>query len=179
MGNRYSPPTPSAFLATACLAGLLPFAGCGPTGPTLPDTASATGTVTYQGEPVEGATVLFTRGSGNIAEGEMAIGKTGAGGRFELTTHVSGQADVKGAPAGAYKVAISKQIPPPEISESEYQAMVDAANKISETGAMVPPDQQPPGLVEMFPPKYSVAVESELKAEVTAQGPNDFQFDLE
>ncbi|MFH1268737.1 MAG: carboxypeptidase-like regulatory domain-containing protein [Planctomycetota bacterium] len=133
--------------------------------------------MTYQGEPVEGATVLFTRGSGNIAEGEMAIGKTGAGGRFELTTHVSGQADVKGAPAGAYTVTISKQIPPPGMSEAKYQAMVDAANKAAETGPLGP-GEQPPGLVEMFPPKYSVAVESELKAEVTAQGPNDFQFDL-
>jgi len=176
MGKRYSRRLPSALFATVCLAGVLPLAGCGPA---LPATHPVTGTVTYQGQPVEGATVLFTRGSGNLAEGEMAIGKTDAGGRFELTTHVGGEADVKGAPAGEYKVTVSKQVPPPGISESEYQAMVDAADKISETGAMVPADQQPPALVELFPPKYSVAVESELKATVTAEGPNDFAFDLE
>ena len=175
MGNRYPVSKPLAFLAAACLTGLLLLAGCGPA---LPATQSVTGTVTYQGQPVEGATVLFTRGSGKLAEGEMAISKTGPDGRFELTTHVGGQAEVKGAPVGEYKVTISKQVPPPGISASEYQAMVDKANKISETGAVVPPDQQPPALVEMFPPQYSVMGQTELKATVTAEGPNDFPFDL-
>ena len=175
MGRSYPRTRVPAVLATVCVAGLLSFAGCGTK---LPATAPARGTVLYRGEPVEGAVVLFSRGSRNIANGELAIGKTDAKGRFELTTHVAGEAQAKGAVAGQYEVTISKRVPPPGISQSQHQAMVDAANKIGESGAMVPPDKQPPELVEMLPPRYSVTGQSELKAEVTSKGPNDFPFEL-
>jgi hypothetical protein len=174
MGRKYSAQAASLLLAAVCLAALLPLAGCGQK---LPATRPVTGTVRYQGEPVEGATVLFIRGSGKMTEGEMAMGKTDASGRFELTTHVGPETEAKGAPLGDYQVVISKHVPPPGMSESEYQALVDAANKIAETGAMVPPEQQPPEQVEMFP-QYSLAGQSGLKASVTADGENDFPFDL-
>jgi hypothetical protein len=158
------------------LAGGLSLAGCGTN---LPATAPATGTVLYRGQPVEGVVVLFGRGGRDLAKGELAIGTTDAQGHFELTTHVGPQADVKGAVPGPYEVTLSKAVPPPGISESQYRALVEAATKIGETGAMVPPEQQPPPTVEMFPPRYSVAGKSELKADVTERGPNDFQFKLE
>ena len=177
MGRTYRPATGLALLAIACLAGLPCLSGCGPK---LPATKPVTGTVLYQGKPVEGATVLFMRGSRNIAEGEMALGKTDANGRFELTTHFGSQTAGKGAVLGQYDVTISKRVPPPGISESKYQAMVEAANKIADAPAgVVPPNMRPPELVEMFPPQYSMVGKSKLKADVTAAGPNDFEFKLE
>lgn len=76
-------------------------------------------------------------------------------------------------------MTVSKQVPPPGISASQYQALVDAANKIGETGAMVPPDQQPPSTVELFPEHYSLVGRSKLSANVTSEGPNDFPFALD
>jgi hypothetical protein len=176
MRRSYRPATGLALLAIACLAGLAYLSGCGPKGPA---TKPVTGTVLYRGKPIEDARVLFMRGSRNIAEGEMALGKTDTNGRFELTTHFGSQTGGKGAVVGQYEVTISKHVPPPGISESKYQAMVEAANKFGEAGSTVPPNMRPPELVEMLPPQYSAVGKSKLKADVTAQGPNDFEFKLE
>lgn len=162
--------------ALFCLGWLLPCTGCGVGGPR---TSPATGTVLYNGEPLEGATVLFSRGQGDLASGEMSLSVTDAQGRFELSTHLSGQEQVKGVAAGQYQVTISKKIPPDGMSLGRYQEILDAANEMGRTGAVVPPDKQPPQLVEMLPARYSTFGQSELKAEVTADGPNQFEFKLE
>ena len=176
MGKRYPLATGLALLAFAWLVVLPCLSGCGPK---LPPTKPVTGTVLYQGKPLEGATVLFMRGSRNIAEGEMALGKTDANGRFELTSDFGSETEAKGAVVGQYEVTISKKVPPPGISEAKYQAMVEAANRIAQTGSSVPPNMQPPALVEMLPPQYSMVGKTKLKADVTAAGPNDFEFKLE
>lgn len=136
-----------------------------------------TGTVTLEGKPVEGATVLFSRGAGKIGAGELALGKTDAQGRYELTTKVGGETEVKGALPGEYKVAVSKRVPPKGMSESEYRAKVEAANKASEAGPAAPGAPQVPESVELFPSRYSVLTRSELKATVKP-GSNDIPFDL-
>jgi len=161
----------------AASIGLLVLNGCN--GPRLPETSPVDGTVLYQGKPVENATVIFSRGSRSMANGEVAMGKTDAEGKFILTTHVGSEADVKGAVPGQYQVTVSKHIPPPGMSESEYQAKAEAVNKIAEEGGMATPDQQLPETVEMFPAKYSAAGQSEITAEVTLGQPNHFDFDLQ
>jgi len=166
----------SALLIIPALAGALVLSGCG--GPSLPQTSPVSGTVSYQGSPVEDATVIYSRGSRRLADGEVAIGKTDASGAFTLTTHVGSQADVPGAVPGQYQVTISKQVPPPGMTESQYQAKLDEVNRIAETGGMATEDQQPPPRVELFPGKYSSAANTELTAEVDANGPNEFKFDL-
>lgn len=176
MGSIDLRPRLIVFLTLLVAASLSLLAGCGSK---LPATASATGTVLYRGEPVEGAVVVFSRDSGKLADGEMALGKTDAQGRFQLTTHIGGQSDVQGATPGQYQVTVSKRVPPRGMSPSEYQALVDAAQKANEAGPAPPNAKQPPQLVEQFPPRYSVLGKSELKATVTAKGPNDFQFKLE
>jgi hypothetical protein len=176
MDKRRVPARVCVPLAIACLLGVPWLTGCGSK---LAATKPVTGTVLYRGNPVEGANVLFSRGSRNIAAGEIAMGKTDTQGRFTLTTHFGSQTDSKGAPEGQYEVTVSKHVPPKGVSDSQYQAMVEAANKIGETGAMVPPDKQPPALVEMFPEQYSTVGKSKLTATVSTQGANDFQFNLE
>lgn len=160
----------------AVCIGLLVLDGCN--GPRLPETTPVNGTVLYLGKPVENATVIFSRGSRSIANGEIAIGKTDVDGKFSLTTHVGSQADVKGAVPGQYQVTVSKHVPPPSVSESEYKAMAEVVNEIAESGGMAAPDQQLPDTVELFPAKYSAAGQSELTAEVTSGQGNDFVFDL-
>ena len=100
----------------ANLGGLLVLLTCLGCGSKLPATKPVTGTVTYLGQPVEGATVMFGRDSRDIAKGELAIGKTDAQGRFALSTHFGSETDAKGVVAGDYAVTISKLVPPPGIA---------------------------------------------------------------
>jgi len=60
------------------LAGSLAWMGCAPA--TLEGTIAASGTVTHNGQPVEGATVVFSP----EGEGRAASGLTDASGRFQL-----------------------------------------------------------------------------------------------
>jgi hypothetical protein len=142
-----------------------------------PSTAPVRGIVTYRDKPVEGASVVFSRDSGDLTKGEMAVGKTDANGQFELTTHFASQASAKGAVPGKYVVTISKHMPPEGMSEEKYQALVEAAKKIGESGAMVPANQQPPPTVEMLP-NYATASKSKLTADVPASGVTDLKFSL-
>ena len=177
-GQKTRAKRPAVRRVAVNLGGLLVLLTCIGCGTKLPATKEVTGTVLYLGQPVEGATVMFGRDSRDIAKGELAIGKTDAQGRFALSTHFGSETDAKGVVAGEYEVTISKLVPPPGISPAAYQAMVDAANKVGETGGMLPPDKQPPALVELLPERYSVSGKSQLTATVTPEGPNDFPFDL-
>ena len=156
------------------LIGLLFMTGCS----SKLSTVSATGTVLHKGKPLEGASVMFGRGGRDITVGEIAIGKTGADGRFALSTYIGPQEELKGAVVGKYDVTISKYIIPPGMTEAQYKALVAEVDRISASGAMMPPGQQLPDLVEMLPAQYSAIGKTELSADVTSKGPNDFQFDL-
>lgn len=168
---------PSFNQARCLLIGLLVlFTGCDSG---TPKTVPVSGTVTLKGKPVEGVTVIFSRGQSAIGSGEVAVGKTDANGKFELTSHFGPQASAPGAVAGDYKVTLSKSIPPPNVDPEKYKAMVDAANKISEVGGMVPANKQPPPLVELFPLEYSNLLKTKLTANVTPSGPNNFDFKVD
>ncbi|MBI1246491.1 hypothetical protein GC197_01445 [bacterium] len=155
---------------------LATLVGC--TQSNLPKTIPVKGRVSYQGAPVEDAMVIFSRGTSNMNNGEVAIGRTDAEGNFELTTHLSGQLDVGGVIPGNYKVTISKKIPPKGMTIETYQAKLDAFNKATEQGLPAPPGSQPPPLIEMFPTKYRSTASTELEAEVSESGDREFKFDL-
>lgn len=71
--------------------------GCG--GSDRPETIPATGVVTYQGQPVEGAQVMFT-----ATAARPASAVTDAEGRFKLFTFVPGDGVVE----GGHQVVITK-----------------------------------------------------------------------
>lgn len=73
------------------------FSGCGPD---RPETVTVRGTVTLDGQPVEGATVGFNPQGG----GRPATGMTDSSGAFTLTTFVPGD----GALPGKHAVTVSK-----------------------------------------------------------------------
>ena len=68
----------------------------------LPETAEVTGVVTLDGEPVEGAAVVFSPDDGKHAGQAL----TDASGRFSASAFPSKE----GLVPGAYKVAISKTV---------------------------------------------------------------------
>jgi hypothetical protein len=83
---------------------VLAVAGCGGDDGRL-DVYPVTGTITYQGKPIEGAKVYFFGQGDKLRAAGVPVpeGQTDANGKFELKTYEPGD----GAPAGTYGVAIS------------------------------------------------------------------------
>lgn len=86
------------------LLGAIAIVGCskGPSVQTYP----VTGTVTYNGKPVAGATVIYA--TGKDADAQRSTGITDEGGKFSLNTFISSKELLRGAVPGEYKVAIIK-----------------------------------------------------------------------
>ncbi len=134
-------------LGTAVM--LLVVLGCGKPGtaPTVP----VTGTVTLNGQPVEGVSVGFTPQSGRPASDT-----TDARGKFTLSTFESGD----GAVPGTHKVVITE----PADEAEPMPGTPEAEN-------WVPPESQ-------VPEEYQDASTTPLTAEVEEGGENDFTFEL-
>jgi hypothetical protein len=132
--------------------------GCGGGGGDHPATVPVTGTVTYNGTPVDDATVTFSPS----ADGHPAIGKTDARGEFSLMT----QWGTAGAVPGSYKVTVSKtEVQATEATEVEVEAAPIDEGELFES-------------VERLPEKYKSVDSTDLTAEVKAEGGNTFAFDL-
>ena len=140
----------------------LVLAGCG--GPARPAMAPASGTVLFQGKPLEGAEVVFL----SDASPRNASGKTDAQGKFRLTTYEN----FDGAVLGEYKVTVAKT----QINEAmignvdDPSASYGAAMAAAAAGKIENKNE--------LPAKYATAESSGLTAKVTKEGPNDFTFDL-
>jgi hypothetical protein len=93
---------------------LATFLGCGPSRPT---TYQATGEVTYQGKPVEGAQVMFL-----AADGRSASGTTDAAGTFTLNTFEAAD----GVLPGTHQVTITKFISPATTPDNPYPRPTNA-----------------------------------------------------
>ena len=122
-----------------------------------PARVPAGGTVTFEGQPVDGATVVFvTQNGGRFYN---AIGVTDSAGRFRLQTFRPQDGPVP----GSHRVQIEK------LSYTEKPLAVPA------------PDGLPASTrVEQshLPAKYRSPQPSGLTAEVTAKGPNEFTFEI-
>jgi hypothetical protein len=132
---------------------LLVGAGCGGKQP-----VSVRGALTLDGQPVEGATVLFLPEAGGEGA-RQATGQTVAGGKFELTTFRSGD----GAFPGDYKVVVQYaqgvQGPPAQNMKEAFQGMQKAQK---EAGNKAPR--------YVIPPRYSDPAKTDLRQKVPASG---------
>ena len=135
---------------------ILPWiVGCGPN---LPDVVPVTGTVIYQGKPLEGAEVSFLR-----QDEFPARGTTDAKGRFRLETYVDSDYDLDGAIPGEYVVRVVKLellVRPEDTSLADVMA------------------RHPEGPKQLVPLRYTDEKTSDLRATVSEDGRNDFEFVL-
>lgn len=146
--------------------------GCGGSGSL--GTVPVTGSVTLDGEPVEGASVVF---SPVTAEGRAAAAKTGPDGKFKLTT----QATDDGAVPGSYKVAITKydrEIMQVDADETDMDALYGAAEAAGTdlTGSGEDNLGAPQNLL---PEKYKSPNTSGFDVEVQKDGENNFTLELQ
>ncbi|WP_166831498.1 carboxypeptidase-like regulatory domain-containing protein [Thalassoroseus pseudoceratinae] len=131
--------------------------GCGGSGEDKwtkdrPEVVDAEGVVTYQNEPVEGATVVFAPTDGKHA----ASGLTDSSGQFSVSAFPNSE----GAVPGSYKVTVTKMETPSASGGGDGHGEAVAAPK------------------NLLPAKYAETANTPLTADVPASGKTDFQFDL-
>ncbi len=145
--------------ALVCLA----ISGCGGGSTYKPpsEVYPVSGTVTYNGQPVAGATVTFF-----AAEAQRtAAGMTNDQGVYRLTTFTSND----GAVVGKQSVTVTKgntaqAEPLPDDQSPNYDPLAVMRSA---------PTVKPP-----IPEKYATQTTSELEATVSAEGKNEFDFEL-
>jgi len=141
------------------VAGCVAAVGCG--GRELPETVNVTGKIMFEGKAVDNAEVGFvptTEEKGTFA----ARGRTDSEGQFELMTYFGPDDDVSGALPGDYIVTVTKPDVPADPAELQKHFQAHPQ--------MVPKN--------LLPQKYISAKTSDLKAPVTADGDNNFEFEL-
>lgn len=132
---------------SAVVLSVLLVAGCGAGG--VSGTSPVRGKVTYNGQPVEGATISFY----SEAEGvRPAVAVSASDGTYELKT-----LDTTGAMPGKYVVLVAKTDMPLELTKSV--SMDEAA---ANAGKPLP---QPK---DLLPAKYGDAAQTPFKVEVKA-----------
>jgi hypothetical protein len=165
------------YLLTVAGSGLLFLAGCA--GSTFP---SVTGTVTLDGQPLDGAEVMF---SPDVGEGQVATGLTDSKGRFRMGTIKPGD----GVRPGKYHVTVTKTAEPskPVPSFGDTMAKKFAAKSEGERkdpGKEVSQDvkqmqaEQKAALKKRrpTPPVYQDPTKTPLRADVPGQ--RQYTFDL-
>ena len=150
--------------------------GCSVEDSNRPKTYPVNGTVKFNGNAVEGATVTFQLTDGK----ENAIGSTDKSGKYTLSTVSPND----GAVAGQYKVSIVKfevgetpkgapSLPPGQIASGDLPA--DYAPPVANNGGARGGAAGPKNLL---PAKYANADSSALRAMVDTRGENKFDFEL-
>lgn len=136
---------------------VLAWAGCsrGPEGPPL---VPAEGSITFDGKPLGAADLMFV--PHGETKGQGGVGRTGADGKFSLTSH---DRKFTGVPAGNYRVIINKLVKP---DGTDYVPDPNAGPM--DTG----------GFRELLPSKYSDMGMTTLTADVPEGGKKDLQFNL-
>ena len=129
----------------------------------VPETAPVSGTVTYNGNAVEGATVTLQPAAGST-DLKPATGTTDASGNFTVQTFVSGADFAAGAMPGDYAVTVTKQSGTTMTPEQMLEA--------GQPGAT--PDEP----ASELPEKYSDPSTSGLTATVGPGGVSDLKLEL-
>ncbi|RMF92138.1 MAG: carboxypeptidase regulatory-like domain-containing protein [Planctomycetota bacterium] len=138
--------------------------GCNRGSSDLPETFPVSIKITYKGQPVEGATVSLIP---QTPDGKGASGITDSSGTATVRTFTQGE----GALPGTYKVTVVKtQSTAPEVTAEDEEAYEEAMETEGEESAFEPKD--------LLPVKYKSAETTDLECTVSAEGDNQFEFDL-
>lgn len=137
---------PKCFLCLMTIAVIFAVSGCGEKGPLL---GTVSGTITLEGEPLEGAYIVFSPTS--LAAGGTEVNaaeKTDANGYYEMQYGIESM----GVPPGTYQV---------QISTADWIKQPDGSTKV----------------VKDTVPRHYVGIDSILEFTVV-EGENDASFDL-
>jgi hypothetical protein len=171
-----------AVLCFPVLALGLPLLGCGPDDPY--DYAPVTGTVTYKGAAVEGATVTFIP-----ANGRRAFGTTDAQGKYTLftvttpgcTTGISKVTIVKTESSGGTASGAETGIRT-DIAEPGQPAVIPTTPGSEGVGSLTPgsppPSATAPTITYLIPERYSAEATTPLTNVEVKEGDNVHDFDL-
>ena len=153
--------TLTRFVILFCFSALcLVMTGCGAgSDPRHKDLVPASGTVSYKGEPVEGATIIFYHEDASI-QGGSTISE--ADGKFALRTF-SGL----GALPGNYKVTVVKEEVLNPLSPEEIERL--------EREDKVPPPLQ---IKSHLPQKYRLKTSTPLDITIPAGGNKEIKLEL-
>lgn len=158
-------------LKWSCCVAILSLAGCGGgggDGNRVP-VFKVTGKVTMGGGPVADAVVTFAPRE----KQPVAIGRTDTEGNYLLTTYSAGD----GAAAGEFGVMVMKEAPAASGSSgppAHGAGFAPPAHASQKSGKQQPTTKS----TSLLPEKYSHSDKSGLTAKVTADGPNEFNFEL-
>lgn len=137
-------------------------AGCS-SGETFPETVPVTGTVKYQGKPVEGAEVVFATSEEG---GRSASGQTDNQGRFSLKTYFTPGHQPAGAVPGTYTITVTKLEGGSQPDNPPDMRAMMQSGKVQ-------------GLPQnTLPKQYAEAGSSPLKETVKEGETNDFALEL-
>lgn len=153
--------TLSHVLTTALLLLLCLCAGCN--SKRLNGLVPGAGTLTFNGDPVEDATIIFS--PKNTPGGRSATGITNTQGKFTLMTLDPGD----GLAPGDYHVTVTKVKTEGGPSEQE---MLDSVM----LGKSLPPDDRT--ITYLIPEHYGIMGESDLEVAIPSKGKNDIQLEL-
>ena len=132
-----------------------------------PQTVPAGGTVTYKGQPVEGATVTFVPNvpfvPGETSDVKSATAQTDAEGKFQLTTFEAGD----GAVPGEYKVTVVKR-----------EQVATGTGVDQDDPGYDPNAPEPPAPKHLLPEKYSAPASTPLTQTVAEGAENQFPLEL-
>lgn len=135
--------------------------GC--SGDDVPETYPVTGVVTYQGKPVEGASVSLVAKDPN---GRSAGATTDAEGKFSVSTYISSTASPEGAISGEYVITVSKK-PVEELPEE-----MDAQEQMAEFMKRGAPK-------DLLPKIYQSPDTTTLKVTVVDASPEPLELNLD
>lgn len=140
--------------------------GCGG-GVDGPPMASASGVVTLDGNPVEGATVSFTpKGKGTVS-----LAMTGADGRFKMMT----AAGKDGAAVGEHGVTVTLTVMPDLQAQGSADDLATPQAFETSGGTKAPEEQKP---LHLVPQKYNSSQTSGLSVTVPDGGASDIKLEL-
>lgn len=147
------------------LAILLGLSGCDSAAEGRRPTVPVEVMVTYNGEPIENATVTFVA----TDDSTPAFGRTDADGKTSITTFNPGD----GAVIAGHMVTVTKMEldPKAKLAEENVVDMDDPAYDPSDPPSVAPPRN-------LLPQKYALPANSGLTAEVKKGEKNEFRFEL-
>ena len=146
------------FASLLLVASLMPLtAGCGSSQPM----GTVSGTVSYQGEPIQNGTIVFEVDGARPATGKIVNGQI-----TDVTTDVKGD----GVPVGTAKIAVTATDAPPEAAQ-ETPAATDPGTQVDMSNYMGS------GAKSIIPPHFNNPATSGLSFEIAA-GDNTVTLDL-